>query len=46
MPLSHRFGSAIVFALTDGEGPWLGAHTGLLATPHLGEPFLEWPATD
>lgn len=22
---------------------WLGKHRGLLATPHLGEPFLDWP---
>ena len=22
---------------------WLGKHQGLLATPHLGEPFLDWP---
>jgi glyoxylase-like metal-dependent hydrolase (beta-lactamase superfamily II) len=22
---------------------WLGRHRGLLATPHLGEPFVDWP---
>jgi len=22
---------------------WLGKHAGILATPHLGEPFIDWP---